>query len=126
MVDIGAQVAYWTRGAEEDWQVAQELVRLGRIRHGLFFAHLALEKALKAHVCRTTHDVPPRLHLLLRLVERTDLSLSENQRLFLARFDRHHLEGRYPDAVGLSLDAGAVPREMEQAQEMLRWLTQQL
>ena len=71
MIDVPAQIAYWKSGAEEDWQVAVDLVRLGRVRHGLFFAHLALEKVLKAHVCRVTRDVPPRLHLLLRLAERT-------------------------------------------------------
>jgi hypothetical protein len=32
------------------------LVERRRIRHGLFFAQLAIEKALKAHVCR--HNLP--------------------------------------------------------------------
>jgi hypothetical protein len=31
-------------------------VARGRTRHGLFFAHLALEKTLKAHVCRATNE----------------------------------------------------------------------
>ena len=50
MVDISKQIEYWNRSAQEDWQVAQQLVESGKIRHGLFFAHLALEKVLKAHV----------------------------------------------------------------------------
>jgi HEPN domain-containing protein len=108
MLDIAAQIAYWKAGAEEDWQVAEDLMRLGRARHGLFLAHLALEKILKAHVCRVTRDVPPRLHLLLRLAERTGLVFSEAQREFLARFDRHQLAGRYPDSAPLPLDAETV------------------
>ncbi|NCO95976.1 MAG: HEPN domain-containing protein, partial [Armatimonadetes bacterium] len=52
MIDVEKQVAYWRDGAKEDWEVAQELVDRGRTRHGLFFGHLALEKLLKAHVCR--------------------------------------------------------------------------
>ena len=95
MIDVEKQVAYWRTGAAEDWQVAVELVNLGRTRHGLFFAHLALEKILKAHVCRTTRDVPPRMHPLLRLAERSELALSEEQRAFLAHFDRYQIEGRY-------------------------------
>ncbi len=51
-VDIEKQIAHWKRGALEDWEVAVELVDKDRYRHGLFFAHLALEKILKAHVCR--------------------------------------------------------------------------
>ena len=60
-------------GATEDWQVALELGDLSRNRHSLFFAHLALEKTLKAQVCRTTNDLAPRIHALLRLAEMTAL-----------------------------------------------------
>src|SRR3989304_3165049 len=99
MIDVEKQVAYWRNGALEDWQAAEDLVGLGRTRHGLFFAHLALEKMLKAHVCRAVSDIPPRIHALLRRAERADLRLSDTQRLFLARFDRYQLEGRYPDVL---------------------------
>ena len=63
----------------------------------LFFAYLALEKLLKAHICRATADLAPRIHALLRLAERTGLAFSEEQRVLLARFDRYQVEGRYPD-----------------------------
>ena len=56
MIDIGKQIAYWLNSAREDWDAAQELVRSGRVRHGLFFAHLALEKALKAQVSAHTRS----------------------------------------------------------------------
>ncbi len=115
MVDPGKQIVYWRSGAEEDWEVAADLIRLGRLRHGLFFAHLALEKLLKAHVCRKTQDLPPRLHQLLRLAERSDLKLSETQRVFLARFDRHSLEGRYPGTLPAPLEASAAHQEMQEA-----------
>jgi HEPN domain-containing protein len=62
MINIQKQVAYWRNGASEDWQVATELVRRKRLRHGFFFAHLALEEALKAHVCYHTKDLAPRMH----------------------------------------------------------------
>jgi HEPN domain-containing protein len=67
VIDIQKQVAYWREGAVEDWAVAQELVAADRPRHGLFFAHLALEKVLKAHICRDTGDLAPRVHNLVRL-----------------------------------------------------------
>ena len=47
MVGVEKHIAYWRNGSDEDWQVALELVGSGRTRHGLFFAHLALEKMLK-------------------------------------------------------------------------------
>jgi HEPN domain-containing protein len=69
MVDIVQQIAHWRDGAREEWQVATELLEKGRIRHALFFTHRALEKALKAHVCRHTGDLAPRTHNLARLLE---------------------------------------------------------
>ncbi len=125
-MDISKQIQYWRSGAIEDWDVAVELAATGRTRHGLFFAHLALEKALKAHVCRTTGDLAPRIHALLRLSERIDLSLSESQRLFLARFDRYQLEGRYPDMLPVAPDIETAQNELAQAQEVFEWLIQQL
>ena len=53
-IDVNKQIAFWRKSAEEDMAVARGLVHQNHIRHGLFFAHLGLEKALKAHVCRRT------------------------------------------------------------------------
>ena len=123
-IDILKHIAYWRSGASEDWDVAVELVHAGRIRHGLFFAHLALEKLLKAHVCRTTGDLAPRIHALLRLVERTNLALSEEQRLFLATFDRYQLEGRYPGPNRDCVDPSMAQRDLRKAGELFEWLNQ--
>ncbi len=96
MVDIPAQVAYWRSGAEEDWLVAQELLARSRVRYALFLTHLALEKALKAHVCRQTQDLPPRMHNLVRLAELAGLKLTQGQLEVLAEMNAFHVEGRYP------------------------------
>jgi len=125
-IDIEKQVDHWQAGAAEDWQVAVELVNSGRTRHGLFFAHLALEKTLKALVCRATQDLAPRIHALLRLAERTGLTFSEEQRTFLARFDRYQIEGRYPDLLPEAPDIEVAHQELKQAKEMFEWLRQQL
>jgi len=65
-MDVEKQIDYWRQGSTEDWEVAVRLVKDGKSRHGLFFAHLAPEK-LKALVCRHTRDIPPRIHNLTRL-----------------------------------------------------------
>jgi HEPN domain-containing protein len=126
MIDIEKQIDFWRNGASEDWQVAVELVNLRRTCHGLFFAHLALEKMLKAHVCRATRDLPPRIHPLLRPAERTALALSEEQRAFLARFDRYQIEGRYPDLLPAAPDVETAREELKQAEEVFQWFNRQL
>jgi len=97
MIDIRKQIKYWRTGAVEDWNVAKGLVEQNKIRHGLFFAHLALEKTLKVHVCRVNHDIAPPIHNLLRLADRASLSLDVNQRDLLAEVIPFNIEGRYPE-----------------------------
>lgn len=97
MLNIDKQIAHWRKGAAEDWLVAQELVVRDKIRHGLFFAHLALEKTLKAHVCRETGEMAPPIHNLVRLAERSGVSLSDAYIDLLAEVNEFNIEGRYPE-----------------------------
>ena len=97
MVDIEKQVEHWRANALEDWQVASDLIGDGRIRHGLYFVQLALEKALKAHVIRHTQDLAPRIHNLVRLSQIAALEISPEYLDVLADMNAFNLEGRYPD-----------------------------
>jgi HEPN domain-containing protein len=112
MVNIDKQVAFWRQGSAEDWDVARALVERGNVRHGLFFAHLALEKALKALVCAHTQELAPRLHNLLRLAELAGMELSSESLDLLAEMNVFSLEGRYPDAL-------SAPPTIEEAREVL-------
>lgn len=122
MMDVEKHVAYWRDGAQEDWDAAQELVRRGRTRHGLFFAHLALEKSLKAVICRKTSDVPPRIHNLVRLAEISGAELDDTRRNVLADMNAFNIEGRYPDSIGLAPDIPAAEEYCRRAAEVLEWL----
>ncbi len=102
------------------------LLRQRKTRHALFFLHLAMEKLLKALVCKETQKPAPRVHSLPALAERAKVELTDDQKLFLAGFDRFNLSGRYPD------DVSPLPR-LPQAQKLskelnkvYRWLTKQL
>ncbi|WP_162416869.1 HEPN domain-containing protein [Cyclobacterium roseum] len=64
MVNLKNQIDYWIKGAEDDLLTAELLIRERRILHGLFFCHLVVEKAIKAHVVSTTKDFAPRTHNL--------------------------------------------------------------
>lgn len=125
-MDVQKQIAYWRSGADEDMAAARSLIENKHLRQGLFFAHLAIEKMLKAHVTRRTEDVPPRTHNLARLAEIAELSLSPKQKAFLREFEIYQLEGRYPDAGEISLDAQTAMREVSQGEEILRWLNRKL
>ena len=124
-INVEKQVEYWRKGGQEDWDVGADLVRRGKSRHGLFFVHLALEKTLKAHVCRATSDFAPKIHVLLVLAQKAALPVSEDQKDFLTTFDRFNIAGRYPDSRGPVPGKAEALKQLEKAQEMFKWLTKQ-
>ncbi len=126
MSSIERHIYYWQKGAVEDFAVGSDLVTDGRVRHGLFFAHLALEKILKAHVCKRIGSAVPKTHDLLRLVSLAGISLSAEQKAFLARFGRYQIEGRYPEMLEPEPSMTIAAAEMRSAEELLTWLTRQL
>lgn len=125
-MDLDKQFDYWTTGSGEDIAAAETLVEKGHPRHGLFFAHLALEKMLKAHVVRCTCDVPPRIHNLVRLAQIAGLRPGDERQRFLRRFDLYQLEGRYPDSPQTGISTNLARQELQKAAEVLQWLKTQL
>lgn len=103
--------------------MAQELLGLNRIRHSLFFAYLTLEKILKAHVCRQTRDLAPRIHNLVRLAELAVLNLSEEQLDVLAEMNAFNIEGRYPELLTPPPILSEARAYIARAEEVFKWLT---
>ena len=126
MVDVSKQIEYWRKSSDEDFAAAQSLLEKGHLRHCLFFAHLALEKMLKAHVSRQTKDIPPRIHNLVRLAGIADLSLDSEKAGFLRSFDVYQMEGRYPDFNQLHIDSKNTKDKLTGVEEILLWLKAQL
>jgi len=125
-MDVDKQVEYWTKGSAEDLVAAETLLEKGHLRQGLFLAHWALEKMLKAHVVRATHDIPPCIHNLVRLAQLAGLKPDNEQEKFLRRFDLYQLEARYPDSQQVALDPARARQELQKATEMSQWLKAQL
>jgi HEPN domain-containing protein len=125
-MDMAKQIAHWRRGAEEDWEVARELVELNRIRHGLFLAHLALEKMLKAHVIRMTQAPAPKIHNLARLSELSGLHLTEELEDTLADMNVFNIEGRYAEMMTPSPSREMADAIMLRVKEAIEWLILQL
>jgi len=125
MVDIAKQVVFWRGSAKEDWEVAWQLIDAGRIRHGLFFAHLALEKILKAIVCKRINDLAPKLHNLSRLAELAVLELDSRGMEILAEMNAFHIEGRYPESLTKPPTKEEALHYMAEAEGVFQWLMNQ-
>ena len=125
-MDVGKQVDYWRLGSEEDIAAAETLMEKGHLRHGLFFAHLAIEKILKAHVTHKTGETPPRIHNLIRLAELAGVALDPKRADFLRRFNLYQLEGRHPEIFEARVEAETANERLASAREMVEWLTAKL
>lgn len=125
MIDIDKQISHWRNGSAEDLEVAKELIERRRIRHGLFFAHLALEKMLKAHVCLMSKDIAPPIHNLVRLAELSRLVIDEKMRNLLAEVSPFNIETRYPDMLIPEPALADAKTYLDRIEEALKWLTRQ-
>lgn len=127
MFNLGKHIAYWRDGAQEDYEVAKELVEKGRFQHALFLCHLSVEKMLKAHVTRVEQDVPPKIHNLVSLAQMTQLTIDLDMMQFLRRLNPYQLLGRYADQSGAAALSREHTREMMHgAREILEWLNEKL
>ena len=126
MINIDTQIKHWVEGSREEWEVACELIANGRTRHGLFGAHLALEKILKAHVCRHTGDLAPRIHNLARLVELAALDIDQETKNFLFEMNKFNLVGRYPEHQAPIPDLPSAKTIMCRVEEILQCLNKTL
>ena len=125
MVDIAKQIAFWRDSAKEDWDVARQLVDNGHTRHGLFFAHLAIEKILKAIICKHSQDLAPRLHNLSRLAELAALALDTGKMEIIAEMNAFHIEGRYPESLTKPPTKEEALNYIAGAEGVFQWLMNQ-
>lgn len=98
MADKEIHIGYWKNSAIDDLESVDFLFSGEKYVQALFFTHLSLEKILKDHWVKD-HDenVPPKIHNLVSLFERTKLQLSETDSDFLQVMNTFQIEGRYPD-----------------------------
>lgn len=83
---------------------------------------MALEKMLKAHVCRKTGELAPRIHNFVRLAEIAGLRLSDSQIDLLADVNEFNIEGRYPELLMPSPTQAEADGYMARIAEVLQCL----
>ncbi len=105
---------------------AELLIRESRILHGLFFCHLVIEKAIKAHIVKTSKEIAPKSHNLIYLSEKANLTFDNDTEIFLGILMRYQLLGRYPDYNPVIPDIIKVNGYFEKTKTLLQWLIEKL
>lgn len=90
-------IKYWSDSSDEDFDTMITMYESKKFNWALFVGHLMIEKLLKALYVKINNDYPPFIHNLLRLAEKCDLELTDDQRLFFVTVTAFNINARYDD-----------------------------
>ena len=83
--NIDKIIKYWIDSSDDDFETMFAMFDSKHFSWSMFVGYLMIEKLLKALFVKTNHDFPPFMHNLLRLAEKCNLDLNEEQRFFSQR-----------------------------------------
>lgn len=90
-------IDYWLKSSDDDFETMVAMFESKRYNWTLFIGHLLVEKLLKALYVKVNSEYPPMIHNLLRLAEKCQLELNEEQKLFLITVTAFNINARYDD-----------------------------
>lgn len=90
-------IKYWLKTSEADIDAAAQLLKAKKFPHALFFAHLSLEKMLKALFIYIREEYPPKTHNVLLLARTLNIEISKEEEKQLIEINSFNMEARYPD-----------------------------
>ena len=123
-------VKNWVATSNYDIRTADAMYKTGRYLYVVFMCHLAMEKLLKALLAnKYPQDIPPKIHNLINLAQRAEISPPEDLRDFFQRIDNVSIATRYPEdlrSLSKEFNQDRAKRILTDTKRMLRWLKQQL
>ena len=128
-MNINEIIKYWMTSARDDQRVSLHLYEKGDYVYTLFFAHLFLEKLLKALVVKNTGKQALPIHNLRILAKKANLSLSEDQLELIIRVNEYNIRTRYPDfkfELKKRCNRSFTIKELDQTKEFGKWLRKQI
>jgi len=89
--------SYWIEGSDRDFKSMQNMFKNKEYHWSLYVGHLVIEKLLKAYYIKNVDTKHPFIHNLLRLAERSNLEITEEQKKVLIRITTFNLRVKYQD-----------------------------
>jgi len=115
----------WLVQAEDDMATAEFIFNSGRYVYAVFFAHLAIEKALKAIYHKKFNELPPRTHSLTGLLKMNELIPPPVISEFILDLDHASVATRYPEELmklRLAYPRSVVEGIVAHTKEVLEWV----
>ena len=123
-------VQNWIATSNYDLQTADAMYKAGRHLYVVFMCHLAIEKMLKAILAhKYPEDIPPKIHNLVNLTQKTELILPEDMKDFFQRIDNVSVATRYPEDLHIlskEFNQETAKRILTDTKRMIKWLKHHL
>ena len=93
------KVKYWVDLSDEDFRVAEALLRLNHFLYVGFMCHQCIEKIFKAAYEHRINNTPPFVHDLMLIADRAGIfeMLDDEQIGFIEKLSPLNIRTRYPD-----------------------------
>jgi len=123
-------VINWVKTSNYDLQTADAMYKAARYLYVVFMCHLAIEKMLKAIlVHKYPEDIPPKIHNLINLMQKAEITLPEDLKDFFQRLDNVSVATRYPEdlrTLSKEFNQDTAKKVLTETKRMIKWLKQQL
>lgn len=90
-------IKYWIETSDQDYNTMIHLFESKDYHWSLFMGHLVMEKLLKALYIKNIDNNIPKIHDLLRLAEKANLELTNEQQDEFDIITTFNISARYPD-----------------------------
>lgn len=122
-------IRYWLDSSDYDYETMLVMYNTKRYTWSLFIGHLMIEKLLKVYFVQEKGEFPPFIHNLLRLAEKSNLDISEKQKVDLATITAFNINARYDD-YKMSFQKKCTPdytnKWIEKLKEIRLWIRGQI
>lgn len=125
------KVKYWVDIAEYDLETAYAMLSSKRYLYVGFMCHQTIEKILKAYFTKTIQDVPPFVHNLRSLANKSNIYalFDENQKDLIDELIPLNIEARYPtykEKLLKSLNLERCKILVSKTEELCNWIKNKL
>jgi HEPN domain-containing protein len=125
------KIKYWVGLSNDDFVVAETLVKNGHNLYAGFMCHQAVEKIFKGYFAKVKNDTPPFKHDLELLAQQSGLYglLNEGQISLIETLNPLNIEARYPDyknKLSKYLTNEKIQSIFNQTRELLKWTKEKI
>ena len=118
----------WLKQADYDMDTADAMFSSGRYFYAVFMCHLSIEKSLKGLYSKKLHEVPPKTHNLIYLLNKIGKKPDKELEKFITKLNTASVATRYPDDLAKIQSAYTeeITKEMiEKSKDVLKWVKTQ-